>query len=1186
MKKHKPFLVLRAALIMALLLPGLSSGQSTFFASVTTDKYVPGEILVKFKPGISPTSDAGGVHLGTSRLNGLARQYGVTSLEQVFPGAVQSSIGLERIYKLKLSAGANLPSAIEQLAADPNVEYAEPNITYSISARDSYGSDVPSAPVETDAKIAVAAPRSTEQQLGSSDIETDIILAQNLGYAPSIDTFDAQSFLVTQNSRLKSYVISARDGQTLAANILHVAAQTNSVNPRVLLTLLELRANLVSDPNPTKLALAAGYAPNVAPNFQSQVELLAQTLTKAYVAAFTGGVPESITLRSGTRVQLPSGMNAAGYAIITALDTTAPTPLSISDLASSITKFKLIYEGWFGDPFVVPTSVADATLPADTRLPYTGTKSYTGGPHSVGICGEQNIAETSGVDFAGGSFPVLSIAEGKYVGHGNKTNLNPNIKEAGLYVLIEHKGNIQSAYWHLASLSPEIMALTIGDWIPQGFPIGQSGASGNQDAVHLHLDLRQNATTINPYALKIPWDGKTMDGWTIWNLRWPGKVGKAIAYRGSATRGTAKERNITNVTCDQTTATAMVSESYPANLTTAVNKKDGNTAFANYPDSAVLTSTNRLNALTISDAPSFGFGVRHINTNTIKSFTIHNYASTAIGQLSATVGTGPFAFAGGTYPGSGGNCGSSLAANAMCIVIVNFNPTATGVFTGNLEITQILPNDPLPLRSKVTLSGTGTADPQTPNDPLYPQQSALNNTGQNGGKANADIDAPEAWGITTGSANVTVAVIDSGVYYTHDDLNDGRVLTNIDWDYVNNDSDALDDNGHGTHVAGIIAAETNNGIGTAGIMWQAKILPLKVCNEQGACNSDNIAKALRYAADKGARVINLSLGGDCSSQTMADAINYAYFTKKVVVVAAAGNSGESVGYPAAHDPTLAVGATNNKDVRQLFSSTGKQLDLVAPGVNIESSVPRNGHDPMTGTSMAAPHVAGVAGLLIAQRPELTPDQVRDILRQSAQDLGANGFDYLYGYGRVNAFRALQTPTPGTAKAAEQARNDKSCSCAAASTAATAADGTDLLTNVRALRDQVFTQDPGRRWARIYYEHQFSVAWMVASDSALRSDVLAGWREFDPVFQALLDPQKPDVKLTPELIATARRVMMGVADRGNAEVHDLIVQEWQRVDPDRFVDWDVHQVWEQLRRENQQLPQRIYLPMLSSSRPTQ
>lgn len=467
--------------------------------------------------------------------------------------------------------------------------------------------------------------------------------------------------------------------------------------------------------------------------------------------------------------------------------------------------------------------------------------------------------------------------------------------------------------------------------------------------------------------------------------------------------------------------------------------------------------------------------------------------------------------------------------------------------------------------------------PVNPSDPLFSYQWNLHNTSQTGGKVDADIDAPEAWGIITGTNGVMIAVIDTGVYYTHDDLNDGRVRTDIDWDYVNNDSDALDDNGHGTHVAGIIAAETNNGFGTAGVMWQARILPLKVCNNKGECNTDHIARAIRYAADQGARVINMSLGGGCSS-AIADAVNYAHFNKGVMVVAAAGNNSGSILFPAAHDPVIAVGATDKDDKRAWFSNQGERLDVVAPGVNIHSTVPKNGHDTMSGTSMASPHVAGVVGLLLAQRPELTNNQIRDILRQSADDLGPNGFDKEYGYGRVNAYRALQTVAPANPKPPQRAESCPVCGASAA--AADGPDGQSLLTTVRAVRDQVFTQDPGKRWARIYYEHQFEVAWLVMSDSQLRAEVLEGMRAYDPIFQALLndDPTAPTVALTPELIETARRVMMGVAERGSPAVHDVIVQEWERVNPDRFAGWDVREVWEQLRLENQASNQ-LYLPLI-------
>jgi subtilisin family serine protease len=385
----------------------------------------------------------------------------------------------------------------------------------------------------------------------------------------------------------------------------------------------------------------------------------------------------------------------------------------------------------------------------------------------------------------------------------------------------------------------------------------------------------------------------------------------------------------------------------------------------------------------------------------------------------------------------------------------------------------------------------------------------------------------------------------------------------------------MDDNGHGTHVAGTIAAETNNGVGVAGVMWQAQILPLKVLNSRGSGSSGDVASAIRYAADQGADVINMSLGSSSCSQTIADAVNYAYFDKGVVIVAAAGNNGGSIGYPAKHPPVIAVGATDHNDHKAYFSSFGDDLDVVAPGVTVFSTVPNNGYDAFSGTSMASPHVAGVAGLLLAQRPDLSNGQVREILRQSTDDLGQSGFDRYYGYGRVNAYQSLQMETPDEPPAPERAK----CGCAAGAALADEPDGQSMLSTLRAVRDEVFTQDPGRRWTRIYYEHQFEVAWLLMSDGQLRADARAGFCAFDPVFRAGLgdDEADPPVILTPELIEAARRALMGVAEHGSSALHDDIVREWEKVDPYRFVGWDVLEVWEQLRFEEQSV--RIYLPIV-------
>ena len=234
-----------------------------------------------------------------------------------------------------------------------------------------------------------------------------------------------------------------------------------------------------------------------------------------------------------------------------------------------------------------------------------------------------------------------------------------------------------------------------------------------------------------------------------------------------------------------------------------------------------------------------------------------------------------------------------------------------------------------------------------------------------------------------------------------------------------------------------------------------------------------------------------------------------------------------------------------------------------------------GYDALSGTSMASPHVAGVAGLLLAQRPDLSNGQVREILRQSADDLGESGFDPYYGHGRVNAYGALQTPTPDEPVAPAAA--DCVCGpCGACTALAGEPEGQSILENLRAVRDQIFTEDPGQRWVRIYYEHQLEVAWLLASNEQLRTDATTGFSAFAPVFRAGLG-EGPPVTLTPELIEAARRALMGVALHGSAAVHDDIVREWEKVDPYRFVGWNVLDVWEQLRFEEQAT--QIYLPIV-------
>jgi thermitase len=268
------------------------------------------------------------------------------------------------------------------------------------------------------------------------------------------------------------------------------------------------------------------------------------------------------------------------------------------------------------------------------------------------------------------------------------------------------------------------------------------------------------------------------------------------------------------------------------------------------------------------------------------------------------------------------------------------------------------------------------------------------------------IGAPAAWDAARG-AGVTIAVLDTGVDLGHEDLA-SKVDTLNDRDFVNLDFDASDDNGHGTHCAGIAAAATDNGIGMAGMAPAARILPVKVLDAAGQGSSSTLASGIRWAADHGATVISASLGSALGSQTLHDAVTYA-LSKGAVVVAAAGNGNTGLQYPAAYPEAIAVGATDKADVRADYSNTGPELDLAAPGGSASAgiwSTVIGDYGTKVGTSMAAPHVAGTVALVRSAYPTATPARIADALRASATDRGDPGFDVAYGYGLVRADRAL------------------------------------------------------------------------------------------------------------------------------------------------------------------------------------
>jgi thermitase len=278
----------------------------------------------------------------------------------------------------------------------------------------------------------------------------------------------------------------------------------------------------------------------------------------------------------------------------------------------------------------------------------------------------------------------------------------------------------------------------------------------------------------------------------------------------------------------------------------------------------------------------------------------------------------------------------------------------------------------------------------------------------------ADIKATTAWDQTKGDAGTIIAVVDTGVDMTHVELVNKVVSTGRD--FVNDDDDATDDNFHGTWVAGVAAAETNNNEGIAGVAWNCKVLPVKVMDADGNGYYDEMIEGIIWAADNGAKVINISAGGDADDPALEAACQYAY-EKNVVVVAAAGNDGPSVSYPAAYDNyVLAVGATDYNDEVASFSNPGPQVDVAAPGVWILGPAPQwyvgTGYYPYvfaSGTSGAAPEVAGLAALIVSQKPWLTAKQVMDIIRYTADDVNkssSSGKDDSIGYGRINMERAL------------------------------------------------------------------------------------------------------------------------------------------------------------------------------------
>jgi subtilisin family serine protease len=281
-----------------------------------------------------------------------------------------------------------------------------------------------------------------------------------------------------------------------------------------------------------------------------------------------------------------------------------------------------------------------------------------------------------------------------------------------------------------------------------------------------------------------------------------------------------------------------------------------------------------------------------------------------------------------------------------------------------------------------------------PNDPNFGNQWHL-----------PKVSAPAAWDLTTGSSSVVVAVIDSGVDPYHPDLSN-KLVAGYNW-LGGSTSDTHDVLGHGTAVAGVIGADTNSGIGVAGLAWNTTIMPLVVINSSNYATYANIAAAINYAADHGAKVINMSLGGTSYSSTLQNAVNYAWSKGSVIVAAAGNNSSSAAFYPAALNNVIAVSATDGNDNLANFSNFGSWITVAAPGTYIHTTTNGGGYGNWQGTSFATPQVAALAALLFARNPSLSNQQAMDLIKNNSDDLGAAGFDTSFGWGRINAYRAVQ-----------------------------------------------------------------------------------------------------------------------------------------------------------------------------------
>ncbi|GAB4162322.1 MAG: hypothetical protein Fur0021_36450 [Candidatus Promineifilaceae bacterium] len=436
-----------------------------------------------------------------------------------------------------------------------------------------------------------------------------------------------------------------------------------------------------------------------------------------------------------------------------------------------------------------------------------------------------------------------------------------------------------------------------------------------------------------------------------------------------------------------------------------------------------------------------------------------------------------------------------------------------------------------------------------PNDPLLP-----------GDYAPFQVKLPQAWDLSTGHPLLRIAMLDTGVDYNHPDLA-GNTNTAIDYDFVDMDNDAMDGDGHGTGTASVAGAVTNNALGMAGTCWNCDLIPIRVGGESIIpglppvihFGSLEVAQGIEYAATLQARVINMSLGGQCS-YLWADTVNFAYDAGSTLV-AAAGNIVPFVVHPAKFERVIAVSATNSDGEFDTFSSYGPELDLAAPGIDIRYATPGGGYGIGSGTSYAAPRVAGTIALMVARNPDLTNAEIRQILRNTAVDLGDEGFDIYYGFGLLDAFATVEqalTPPDEIYNPPEAV-----CGCLLEEVVPSTPANQGRLDTLRRFRDEILQTSPyGQQLTELYYRHSAQVAGLLFHDPRLAKqllDLLAGG---EPLITSLLN-QDGQAKLSRDLIVKTDTFVHILASRANPELRQDLLQAWDRLDLWSFVGKTAH-----------------------------